>query len=89
MAMGKTLNFSTSSNPLTDIQSERVIQNLEDMFQIYVLDFQGSWEDHLPLIEFSYNNSFQTSISMAPYKALYRRKCRSSICWIEVVRESY
>ena len=52
-----------------------------------VLNFQGSWEEHLPLIEFAYNNSFHASIGMAPYEALYGRKCRSPVCWDEV-RES-
>ncbi|XP_028066914.1 uncharacterized protein LOC114269755 [Camellia sinensis] len=47
-------------------------------------DFQGSWEAHLPLAEFAYNNSFHSSIDMAPYEALYERKCRSPICWTEV-----
>ncbi|CAN4123907.1 unnamed protein product [Withania somnifera] len=49
-----------------------------------VLDFKGSWDDHLPLIEFAYNNSYHSSIKMAPYEALYRRKCRSPIGWFEV-----
>lgn len=51
---------------------------------MYALDFQGSWEDYLPLAKFAYNNSFHSSIGMAPYEALYGRKCRSPICWIEV-----
>ncbi|CAN4102378.1 unnamed protein product [Withania somnifera] len=49
-----------------------------------VLDFKGSWDDHLPLIEFAYNNSYHSSIKMAPYEALYERKCRSPIGWFEV-----
>ena len=53
------------------------------MLQAYVMDFGGSWEDHLPLIEFAYNNSFQSSIGMAPYEALYGRPCRSPLCWVE------
>ena len=47
-------------------------------------DFGGSYEDHMPLVKFSYNNNFQTSIRMAPYEALYGRKCRSPICWDDV-----
>ena len=54
------------------------------MLRLCVLDFKGSWEEHLPLVEFAYNNSYQASIGMAPYEALYGRKCRSPICWIEV-----
>jgi hypothetical protein len=45
---------------------------------------KGNWDDHLPLIEFAYNNSYHSSIQMAPYEALYGRKCRSPICWEEV-----
>ncbi|XP_050217641.1 uncharacterized protein LOC126668493 [Mercurialis annua] len=59
-------------------------QTLEDMLRIYVLDFQGSCDSHLLLIEFSYNNSYHASIEMAPYEALCGCKCRSSICWEEV-----
>ena len=54
------------------------------MLRACVLDFGGSWEDHIPLVEFSYNNHFQTSIGMTPYEALYGRKCRSLICWDDV-----
>ena len=61
---------------------------LEDMLRACVLDHKGSWEEHLPLVEFSYNNSYQASIQMAPYKALYGRPCRSLICWTEVGESS-
>jgi hypothetical protein len=54
------------------------------MLRACALNFGGSWEEHLPLAEFSYNNSYQSSIKMAPYEALYGRKCRSPICWYEV-----
>ena len=57
---------------------------LEDMLRACVLDHKGSWEEHLPLVEFTYNNSYQASIQMAPYEALYGRSCRSLICWTEV-----
>ena len=49
-----------------------------------VLDLKGSWEEHLPLVEFAYNNSYQASMQMVPYEALYGRPCRSPICWTEV-----
>ena len=58
------------------------------MLQAYVLDHKGSWEEHLPLVEFAHNNSYQVSIQMAPYEALYGRPCRSPICWTEVVESS-
>lgn len=61
-----------------------MIQILEDMLQGYVIDFRGSWEDHLPLVEFAFNNSFQSSIQMAPYEALYGRKCRTPLCWTKL-----
>ena len=54
------------------------------MLRLSVLDFKGNWKEHLPLVEFAYNNSFQASIGMAPYEAIYGRKCRSPICWTEV-----
>ncbi|GJR16930.1 putative reverse transcriptase domain-containing protein, partial [Tanacetum coccineum] len=64
--------------------SERTIQTLEDMLRACVIDFGNGWERHLPLIEFSYNNSYHASIKAAPFKALYGRKCRSPVCWAEV-----
>ena len=83
-ALGTTLHFSTAFHPQTDGQSERTIQTLEDMLRACVLDFKGYWVKYLPLVEFAYNNSFQASIGMAPYEALYGRKCRTPICWDEV-----
>ncbi|GAB2284509.1 hypothetical protein Dimus_039673 [Dionaea muscipula] len=81
---GTRLSFSTAYHPQTDGQSERTIQTLEDMLRACALDWRGNWDDHLPLMEFSYNNSFHSSIEMAPYEALYGRKCRSPSCWTEV-----
>nr|GEX23319.1 putative reverse transcriptase domain-containing protein [Tanacetum cinerariifolium] len=68
----------------TDGQSERTIQTLEDMLRAYVLNFGKSWDTHLPLVEFSYNNSYHTSIKAAPFEALYGCKCRSPICWAKL-----
>jgi hypothetical protein len=84
MAMGTNLNFSTAFHPQADGQSERTIQILEDMLRACAIDFKGSWEEHLPLVEFAYNNSYQANIQMAPYEALYGRKCRSPICWDDI-----
>ena len=81
--LGTRLKFSTAFHPQTDGQSERTIQVLEDMLRACVLDFPGSWSRYLPLVEFSYNNSYQATIGMAPYEALYGRKCRSPIHWDE------
>ncbi|GJQ92345.1 putative reverse transcriptase domain-containing protein [Tanacetum coccineum] len=85
MRMTRTrLDMSTAYHPETDGQSERTIQTLEDMLRACVLDFGKGWDKHLPLVEFSYNNSYHTSIKAAPFEALYGRKCRSPICWAEV-----
>ena len=82
-ALGTKLEMSTAFHPQTDGQSERVVQIVEDMLRACILDFQGSWDVHLPLCEFAYNNSYQASIRMAPYEALYGRPCRSPMCWVE------
>ena len=86
--MGTRLTMSTAFHPQTDSQSERTIHVLEDMLRVCVLDHQGSWEEHLPLVEFAYNNSYQASIQMAPYEALYGRPCRSPLCWTKVGESS-
>ncbi|KAI3808258.1 hypothetical protein L1987_24207 [Smallanthus sonchifolius] len=83
-ALGTRLDLSTAYQPQTDGQTERTIQTLEDMLRACVIDFCGNWDSHLPLIEFSYNNSYHTSINMAPFEALYGRKCRSLICSNEI-----
>ena len=88
-AMGTKLKFSTAYHPQTDGQSERTIQILEDMLRACVLDFGGSWSKYLPLIEFSYNNSYQSTIGVAPYEMLYGRKCRSPIHWDETGERRY
>ena len=82
--LGTRLDMSTAYHPQTDGQSERTIQTLEDMLRACVLDFGGSWDVHLPLVEFSYNNSYHSSIKYAPFEALYGRKCRSPVLWAEV-----
>ncbi|GKC83403.1 putative reverse transcriptase domain-containing protein [Tanacetum coccineum] len=72
-ALGTQLDMSTAYHPQTDGQSERTIQTLEDMLRACVMDFEKGWDRHLPLIEFSYNNSYHTSIKAAPFEALYGR----------------
>ncbi|GJV90103.1 putative reverse transcriptase domain-containing protein [Tanacetum coccineum] len=83
-ALGTRLDMSTAYHPQTVGQSKRTIQTLEDMLRACVIDSTNGWERHLPLIEFSYNNSYHTSIKAAPFEALYGRKCRSPVCWAEV-----
>ncbi|GJW29464.1 reverse transcriptase domain-containing protein [Tanacetum coccineum] len=83
-ALGTQLDMSTTYHPKTDGQSERTIQTLEDMLRACVIDFGKGWEKHLPLVEFSYNNSYHASIKATPFEALYGRKCRSPVYWAEV-----
>ncbi|GJV88713.1 reverse transcriptase domain-containing protein [Tanacetum coccineum] len=82
--VGTQLDMSTSYHPKTDGQSERTIQTFEDMLRACVIDFGKGWGKHLPLVEFSYINSYHASIKAAPFEALYGRKCRSPVCWAEV-----
>ncbi|GJT39312.1 putative reverse transcriptase domain-containing protein [Tanacetum coccineum] len=83
-ALGTRLDMSTAYHPQTDGQSEPTIQTLEDMLIACVLDFGGSWDVRLPLVEFSYNNSYHSNMRCAPFEALYGRKCRSPIMWAKV-----
>nr|GEU81002.1 putative reverse transcriptase domain-containing protein [Tanacetum cinerariifolium] len=71
-------------HPQTDGQSERTIQTLEDMLRAWAIDFGKGWDRHLPLVEFSYNNSYHTSIKVAPFEALYGRKSRSRVYWLRL-----
>ena len=87
-AMDTRLMLSIAFHPQTDGQSERTIQVFEDMLRACVPDHKRSWEEHLPLVEFAYNNIYQASIQMAPYEALYRRPFRSPLCLTEVGESS-
>ncbi|GJY94903.1 putative reverse transcriptase domain-containing protein [Tanacetum coccineum] len=88
-ALGTSLDMSTAYHPQTDGQSERTIQTLEDMLRACTIDFGKGWVNHLPLVEFSYNNSYHASIKAAPFEALYGRKCRSPVCWAKVCDRLY
>nr|GEX33104.1 reverse transcriptase domain-containing protein [Tanacetum cinerariifolium] len=83
-ALGIRLDMSMAYHPQTDSQSEHTIKTLEDMLKACVLDFGGSWDVHLPLVELSYNNIYHSSMRCAPFEVLYGRKCRSRIMWEEV-----
>lgn len=83
-ALGIRLKFSTAYHPQTNKQSERVIQILGDMLRCCVLEFEGSWEKYLPLAEFAYNNSYQASIKVAPFEALYGRNCTTPLYWTKL-----
>ena len=58
------------------------------MLRACVLDHKGNWDEHLPLVEFAYSNSYQASIQMAPYEAFYGRPCQSALCWTGVGKSS-
>ena len=78
------MDLNTTFHPQTDGQFERTIQILEDILKACVVDFGGSWSRFLPLIEFSYNNSYQSTIQMAPIEALYGRRHQSPIGWFDI-----
>ena len=82
-SLGTKLNFSTTYHPQTDGQTERINRILEDMLRDCALQYGTSWDKSLPYIEFSYNNSYQQSVKMAPFEALYGRKCRTPLFWNE------
>nr|GFC74327.1 reverse transcriptase domain-containing protein [Tanacetum cinerariifolium] len=82
--LGTRLDMSIAYHPETDGQSERTTQTLEDMLRACAIDFGKGWVNHLPLVEFSYNNSYHATIKVAPFEALYGRKCRSPVCWTEI-----
>jgi hypothetical protein len=81
--LGTKLVHSSAYHPQTSGQTERINQILEDMLRAFVLSSKGSWESWLPLTEFSYSNNYQSSIKMAPFKALYGRRCRTPLNWVK------
>ena len=83
LALGTRISFSTAYHPQTGGQTERVNQILEDMLRACVLSLGANWEKSLPFAEFSYNNSYQSSLGMAPFELLYGRKCRTPLNWSE------
>nr|GFC91413.1 putative reverse transcriptase domain, ribonuclease H-like domain, aspartic peptidase domain protein [Tanacetum cinerariifolium] len=82
--LGTRLDMSTAYHLETGGQSKRTIQTLEDMLRACAIDFGKGWVNHLPLVEFSYNNSYHATIKAAPFESLYDRKCHSPVCWTEV-----
>ncbi|XP_038880478.1 uncharacterized protein LOC120072137 [Benincasa hispida] len=82
--MGTRLNFSTTFHPQTDGQTERLNQILEDMLRACAIEFFESWDAHLHLMEFVYNMSYQSTIGMSPFEALYGKSYRSPVCWDKV-----
>ena len=82
--LGTQVNLYTTFHPQTDGKVEHTIQTLEDMLRACVIDLRGKWDDHLSLIEFSYNNNYHSSIGMTPFEALYCRRCGSFVGQFEV-----
>jgi hypothetical protein len=80
-ALGTKLIRSSAYHPQTDRQTERINQILEDMLRACVLQYDKNWDKCLSLAEFSYNNSYQTSLKMAPLEALYGHRCRTPLSW--------
>jgi transposase InsO family protein len=75
------MNFSTTYHPQSNGQTKRVNQVIRDMLRMYVIDKPSKWEDYLHLVEFAYNNGYQTSLKMSPFESLYGRKCNTPISW--------
>lgn len=81
--MDTTLIRSSAYHPQTGGQTERINQILEHMLRACVITFSKKWDECLPLAEFSYKNNYQASIQMAPFEALYGRRCRTPLNWLE------
>jgi len=79
------LAFSTTYHPQKYVHTERVNMILEDMLRIYVMHQQREWEEYLTLVEFTYNNDYQVSLSMIPFEALYGWSCNTPISWSDLV----
>lgn len=82
--MGTRLHLSMSYHPQTERQAELVNQIFKDMLRACALDFEDSWEMHLPLVELAYNNNYHKSINMAPYGALSGKLCKPPVCWLDL-----
>ena len=82
-ALGSKLMLSSAYHPQTDGQIDRTIQSLEDLLRACVQEQGGALDNYLPLIEFTYNNNYHSSIGIAPFEALYGRRCRTPLCWYE------
>src|SRR3954447_25097766 len=87
--MGTHLSFSTAFHPQSSGQVERVNQILEDMLRACVISFGKNWEKSLPFAEFAYNNSYQSSLNMAPFELLYGRRCRKPLNWSETSERQF
>jgi hypothetical protein len=82
--MDTKLNFSSAYHPQTDGQTERTNQILKDMLRVCALKYGKSWDKSFPYAKFLYNNSYQASIKMAPFEALYGRQCQTPLFWSQI-----
>jgi transposase InsO family protein len=82
-SLGTKLILSSSYHPQIDGQTEQVNQIVENMLRASIMHFDKSWDECLSLVEFSYNNSYQASLKMAPFEAVYGRRCRAPLNWSE------
>jgi hypothetical protein len=80
-ALGTQINFSTAYHLETDEHIKRTKQILEDMLYMYVMDQHKCWEEFFPLVEFAYNNSYQSTIKMVPFELFYGRLCQMPLSW--------
>ena len=87
-SLATQVKLSTAFHPQTDRQEECTIHTLENILRACVIDIKGSWDDHFPLSEFTYNNNYNSSIGMAPLEILYGTRCRSPVGWFEVAESS-
>ncbi|CAN6446957.1 unnamed protein product [Victoria cruziana] len=87
--MGTRIKMSSAFHPQTDGQTERTIATVEDMLRACILEWQGEWDEHLPLVEFAYNNSYHSSIGMTPFEALYGRPCRAPGYWSDIADSKF
>ena len=87
--VGIELKLSIVFHPQADGQSKRMLQTLEGKSRVFTVDLGGCWDDHMALVEVAYNNSYPSSIKMAPYEALYERNCRSPLHWDDIGKRGY
>lgn len=81
--MGTKLELSSAYHPHTDGQTWRIIQSLEDLMRVCVLEQGGNWNNYLPLVDFTYNKSFHSSIGMTLFEALYGKRSMTPLCWYD------
>jgi hypothetical protein len=87
-SLGTKLIQSSAYHPQTDGKTKRINQILEDMLRACVIQYDKNWDKCLALAEFSYNNSYQSSLKMVPFEALYGRRCRTPLSWSQTIKRN-